>query len=249
MPRGKKRGRAAPGDGSLRKKIVIRNGKEYVYWEARYTAGYDPKTGKQQQRSISWKTQAEVSRKLREVTAEIDRGLFQDACHLTVGQWMDTWSTDYLVRLKPRTLESYRCQIENHIRPELGEVKLEALNTHTIQHFYNALSKRGLSPKSVKIVHGVLHRALQQAVAIGYLRVNPSDACTLPRIERKELKPLDDDGIRCFMEAIKGHPFESLFLVTLFTGMREGEILGLTWDCVDFKSGSLLINKQLQHAR
>lgn len=86
-------------------------------------------------------------------------------------------------------------------------------------------------------------------MAIGYLQANPSDACTLPRIERKELKPLDDDEIRCFMEAIKGHPFESLFLVTLFTGMREGEILGLTWDCVDFKNGSLLINKQLQHAK
>ena len=249
MPRGKKRGRAAAGDGSLRKKVVIRNGKEYVYWEARYTAGYDPKTGKQMQRSISGKTQAEVAQKLRVVTMEIGCGTFRNACSLTVGQWLDAWSADYLTGLKPRTLESYHCQIENHIRPELGEVKLETLNAHTIQHFYNALSKKGLSPKSVKIVHGVLHKALQQAVAIGYLRVNPSDACTLPRIERKELKPLDDDGIRCFMDAIKGHPFESLFLVTLFTGMREGEILGLTWDCVDFKNGTLLINKQLQRAK
>jgi len=95
----------------------------------------------------------------------------------------------------------------------------------------------------------VLHKALQQAVAIGYLRVNLSDACTLPRVERKELKPLDDEAIRRFMEVIQGHPFELLYLVTLFTGMREGEVLGLTWDCVDFDSGMLLINKQLQRAK
>ena len=65
MPRGKKSGRAASGDGSIRKKIVKKNGKEYTYWEGRYTCGFDPKTGKQKQRSISGKTQAEVAQKLR----------------------------------------------------------------------------------------------------------------------------------------------------------------------------------------
>lgn len=250
MPRGKKSGRAAAGDGSIRKKIIKRNGKEYVYWEARYTSGFDPQTGKQRQRSISGKTQAEVAQKLREVTAEIGRGDYREPCKLTVGQWLDIWSEEYLVGLKPRTLESYRCQIANHIRPALGEIKIEGLNTHTIQHFYNDLSERkGLSPKSVKIVHGVLHKALQQAVAIGYLRTNPSDACTLPRIVKKEIKPLDDDTIRRFLGVIQGHRFESVYLVTLFTGLREGEVLGLAWDRVDFNNGTLLIDKQLQRAK
>lgn len=61
MPRTKeKKGRAANGNGTYRKKTVIRNGKEYTYWESRYTAGYDPGTGKQIQRSITGKTQKEV---------------------------------------------------------------------------------------------------------------------------------------------------------------------------------------------
>lgn len=248
MPRGKARKRAA-GDGSIRKKIVKQNGKEYVYWEARYSCGFDPITGKQKQRSISGKTQAEVAQKLREVTVEIGRGTYQEPCKLTVGEWLDIWSEDYLVGLKPRTLESYQCQIKNHIRPALGEIQLEALKAHTIQHFYNSLSKGKLSPKSVKIIHGVLHRSLQQAVAIGYLRVNPSNACILPRMERRELAPLDDDAIRRLMEALKGHTYEHLFLLMLFTGLREGEALGLTWDCVDLKNGTLLINKQLQQAK
>jgi len=139
--------------------------------------------------------------------------------------------------------------MKNHICPELGEIKLELLNAHTIQHFYNGLSKKGLSPKTIKIIHGVLHKAIQQAVAIGYLRVNPSDACTLPRVVKKEIKPLDDDAIRQFLKVIQGHRFELLYLVTLFTGMREGEVLGLAWDRVDFGKGTLLIDRQLQRAK
>ena len=249
MPRGKKSGRAASGDGSIRKKIVKKNGKEYTYWEGRYTCGFDPKTGKQKQRSISGKTQAEVAQKLREVTAEIGQGTFKEACKLTVGEWSIIWDKDYLIGVKPRTQEAYRSILCTHIRPELGAIKLEALNAHTIQHFYNGLSQKGLSAKTVKNVHGVLHELLQQAVRIGYLRMNPSDACTLPRVVKKEIKPLGDDAIRQFLAAIQGHRFEILLMVTLFTGLREGEVLGLSWDRVDFDKGTLLIDRQLQRAK
>ena len=80
---------------------------------------------------------------------------------------------------------------------------------------------------------------------LGYLRSNPSDACTLPRVVRKEIHPLADDEIKRFLEAIKGHRYENLFLVDLFTGMRQGEILGLQWSCVDFEDGTITIDKQL----
>lgn len=249
MPRGKKSGRAASGDGSIRKKIVKKNGKEYTYWEGRYTCGFDPKTGKQRQHSISGKTQAEVAQKLREVTAEIGQGIFKEACKLTVGEWSIVWDKDYLIGVKPRTQEAYRSILCTHIRPELGAIKLEVLNAHTIQHFYNGLSQKGLSAKTVKNVHGVLHELLQQAVRIGYLRINPSDACTLPRVVKKEIKPLSDDAIRQFLEAVQGHRFEILLMVTLFTGLREGEALGLSWDRVDFNKGTLLIDRQLQRAK
>lgn len=125
----------------------------------------------------------------------------------------------------------------------------EALNTHEIQQFYNALGepsrtrKAGLAPKTIKDIHGVLHKALRQAVEIGYLRFNPADACKLPRVERKELAPLDDAQITAFLQTIKGSRFKTLLTVTLFTGMREGEVLGLTWDNVDFKAGTVTISK------
>lgn len=253
MPR-KSNTRAAQGTGTIRKKTVTRSGREYTYWEARYTAGIDPGTGRQVQRSITGKTQKEVAQKLREITAAIDAGTYTVPSKMTVAQWLDIWAAEYLGNVKPFTVRSYSDQIRNHIKPALGAVKLEALNTHTIQSFYNSLGverdgKPGLSPKTVKNIHGVLHKALQQAVAIGYLRFNPADACTLPRSVRKELAPLDEEQSRAFLQAIQGQRFETLFTVTLFTGLREGEVLGLTWDCVDFTKGTILVSKQLQREK
>ena len=80
----------------------------------------------------------------------------------------------------------------------------------------------------------------------GYIRFNPADACILPRTEKKEIKPLDEAESAAFIRAIQGHRFEEIFMVTLFTGMREGEALGLTWDCIDFEKGIITVNKQMQ---
>lgn len=252
MPRSKQNKKSASGAGTIRRKVVHRNGKEYTYWEARYTVGFDPGTGKQMRKSVTAKTQKEAAQRLRQATTELDGGIYQEPCKMALGQWLDIWQKDYLGTVKPKTLEAYRSNIRNHIKPALGAVRLEALTTPQIQAFYNELSEpvkediRPLSPKTIKLIHGVLHKALQQAVSIGYLRFNPSDACILPRIIRKELHPLDDSDAGRFMAAIKGHPFERLYLVALFTGMRRGEVLGLAWDNVDFARGMILINQQLQ---
>lgn len=252
MPHGKQTKKNAPGAGTIRKKTVLRNGKEYSYWEARFTVGFDPGTGKQKQKSVTGKTQKEVAQKLRQITNELDRGTYLEPCKMTLGQWLDIWQKTYLGSVKPRTVEAYQSDIKNHIKPAMGAIKLEALNTPDIQAFYNRLFKpeaedvKPLSPKTIRLIHGILHKSLQQAVAIGYLRFNPTEACSLPRVEHKELKPMDDIAISRFMAAVQGHPYEAIFLVTLFTGMRKGEVLGLTWDHVDFARGTLLVNQQLQ---
>ena len=246
--------KTAAGNGTIRKKTIMRKGKQYTYWEARYTEGIDPGTGKQIQRSITGKTQKEVSQKLKAVTTSIDDGTYTTPSKMTVGQWLDIWTAEYLGAVKPRTVDSYKSNVKNHIKPGLGALKLDSLNAHMIQSFYNGLgeeknSKAGVSPKTVKNIHGVLHKALQQAVANGYIRFNPTDACILPKITKKEIQPLNEDQIASFLQAIKGHRFEALFIVTLFTGMREGEALGLLWDCVNLEKGTITVNKQLQKIR
>ena len=204
-----KNSRAAQGAGTIRKKTVTRNGAAYTYWEARITTGYDPGTGKQIQRSFSGKTQKEVREKMQAAAVELNRGTYKEPLKMTVSEWLDIWLAEYLGGVKPMTVLNYTQHVNNHIKPALGAIKLEALNTHEIQSFYNDLQKphgdkAGLSAKTVKCVNGVLHKALQQAVAVGYLRFNPADACKLPRVERKEIKPLDSEAITVFMKAVEG---------------------------------------------
>jgi len=241
--------KTAAGNGTIRKKTIMRKGKQYTYWEARYTEGIDPGTGKQIQRSITGKTQKEVAQKLKAATTSIDDGTYTAPSKMTVGQWLDIWTAEYLGAVKPRTVDHYKGVVRSRIKPGLGAIKLDALTPHTIQSYYNGLSKEGLAPKTVKNTHGILHKALQQAVSNGYLKTNPADSCILPRPVRRELKPLNEDLISAFLKTIQGHKFEDLFTVTLFTGMREGEALGLLWDCVDLIKGTITIDKQLQLIR
>ncbi|MCL2810620.1 MAG: site-specific integrase [Clostridia bacterium] len=232
----------ANNEGSIRRRPDGR-------WEARYTLGRDPGTGKQVQKSIYGDTQKEVRQRLQQVATAIDEGIFVQPSKMTVGQWLDIWQKEYLGGVKPATVVSYGQQVKNHIMPALGAVKLSALHAAPIQKLYNDLQIEGLSPKTIKNVHGVLHRALKQAVILGYIRANPSDACTLPRIEKIAIQPLDSPDIEAFLNALRGAPMASLFTVDVFTGMRLGEILGLQWPCVDFTRGTILIDKQLLRPR
>ena len=137
------------------------------------------------------------------------------------------------------------CIRDSHLKPAMGAIRLEALDAPTIQKLYNSLSVDH-APKTIKNLHGVLHKALQQAVKVGYIRFNPADACELPLMEKKEIKPLDEAATAAFLQAVQGHRFEAVYLTMLFTGLRRGEACGLTWDCIDLERGAITINKQLQ---
>lgn len=252
MPRSSSKSKRAPqGMGSIRKVQRTTKGKTYTYYEARYSVGFDPGTGKQVQRSITGKTQKEVAQKLKEVTVSIDQGTYTAPSKMTVGEWLDIWEKEYLGSVKPRTVDSYQATIRKHLKPNLGATKLEELAPHMVQAFYNRLTTGNdpLSAKTVKNIHGVLHKALQQAVANGYIRNNPTTACVLPRIIKKEIQPMDETQITAFLQAIKGHRYEALFTTALFTGTREGEILGLQWPQVDLSKGTITIKHQLQKVR
>lgn len=264
--------RGAQGGGSIRKKTVVRDGVPYTYWEARITTGFDPGTGRQKQRSFSGKTQKEVREKMQAALAALNNHEYLEPTKLTVEEWLKVWEQEYLVGVKPFTKLNYTQHIRNNIIPALGNRKIQQLSGPDIQRFYNQLLREGgkicchdkdgnilkkdgkpvyesapLSAKTVKNIHGVLHKALEKAVKLGYIRTNPADSCELGRVEKKEIRPLDSEDITRLMEAVQNHPFRALFLTTLFTGMRRGEVCGLRWDCVDLEHGTITINKQLQN--
>ena len=90
---------------------------------------------------------------------------------------------------------------------------------------------------------------MSQAVVNGYIAKNPCDGVQLPRVEKKEISPLNEAEIRAFLTEIQGHKNEMVFKVALFTGMRQGELMGLQWQNVDFKAGTILVCQQLIHEK
>jgi integrase len=248
-----KNSRGANGTGAIRQR---KDGT----WEARFSVGRHPGTGKQIQKSVYAKTQAEVVEKLANINAAIVNKDYKEPSKLTTGQWLDTWVDEWLPNVKPATRSTYIANINNHIKPAIGATPLNELDGTAIQKFYNKLSKSGrklqkgqkieappgLSPKTVKNIHATLHKALKQAVILMYIKHNPSDAAVLPDYDGYEATILTDDDIPVFLKAAETHRYGVLFMTTLFTGCRRGEILGLTWNNIDFTNKTILISKQLQ---
>ena len=257
--------RAASGAGTIRQRPDGR-------WEARVTVGTDPGTGKPIRRSLYGNTQKEVLTAMRDVLKAVDDGLYIEPTRLTLAQWLDIWQSDYLLSQKYGTVKTYKAQIATHIKPALGAVKLSKLTPHLVQGFYNDLLANGrtvpkrdkhgkiikkkgvmvtetapLNAKTVRNVHGVLTKALSQAVKLGYIARNPCDMVDLPRVEKAHIMPLTDEQVKAYLSAADSdNDYGDILKVILFTGLREAEATGLTWYCVDFKKGTVTVCKQLQ---
>lgn len=233
------------GEGSISRR---KNGT----FEGRVTVGFNPSTGKQIRKSVYGRTQKEVREKMAALQSQYANASTMDeidAVGMTLGEWLDSWLADYIQDVKPGTKDSYASIVDNHIRPALGKIPLQKLKPPMIQKFYNQLREKGLSPKYIKNIHGVLHRALDVAIKIEFIEKNYTSVCSLPKANAREIHPLDAPEQSRFMKAIKGEEFEDLFVIDMFTGMRCGELIGLTWDCIDFDKGIIYIKKQLVQTR
>ena len=239
MPR-KSNTRAASGSGTIRQRPD-------GTWEGRLTVGSDPGTGRPVRKSIYGKTQTEVRKKMTATQRAIDNGTYRAPDKTTVSEWLDTWMETFCAaKVKPLTYSSYAVAIKKHIKPSIGALRLQAVRGIHVQRLYNGMTTTGLSPKTVKNVAAILHKAFSVALKQGLIQANPCDAAELPKATHKEIQPLTDAEIPLFLEAIKGHPFEGAYALCLFAGLREGECLGLSWDQVDFDAKRITISQQLQ---
>ncbi len=233
----------ANGEGTISKR---KNGT----WEAKYCVGKD-EHGKLIRRTIYGKTQAEVRKKLNAIINDLDNGAYVAPEDMTVSEWFDTWLKEYNGNVKGSTASQYSYQGRCHIKPGIGNLKLQKITAPVLQKFINESynNGNGLSPKSCRNLHGVLHKLFNQAVLCGYIKHNPVSAVQLPRVEKKEMHILSGDNLKAFFAEIKGKAYENLFFCDVFTGLRESEIIGLTWDCVDFEKGIITIDKQFKRER
>ena len=240
-----KSSRAANGSGYIRKRSDGR-------WEGQSSIGYEDTTGKRIRKSVYGKTQKEVRQKISKVSTGLDEGIYLEPSKLTLSDWLDIWLKEYTFDKKYSTVKGYKAQIKKHIRPGLGKYNLGQINPMLLQRFFNNLAQPDdegnvLCPKSIKNVHIILSGIMQQAVENEMISSNPCKKVKLPKVFKKDIVPLTDAQVKQFLEIVTyDEIYGTLLKVIVFTGLRLGEAMGLTWDCVDFEKGALNINKQLQ---
>ncbi len=195
-------------------------------------------------------TKKEAEKYLGQVLRDRDMGIYAEPSKQTLGEYLDQWLEKVAKpRVMPRTFSSYSGLVNSYIRPGLGDRRLDKLNPLDIQELYNDMQERGLSPRTVRYVHAVLHSALDQAMKWGLLVRNVTELVDLPRRKRKEMRCLSPDEARAFMETAKEERWGLLFLLMLTTGLRPGEALGLRWNDVDFENKRLYVRYTLVRVR
>lgn len=242
--------RRANGEGSIRKR---KDGR----WEGRYTAGYDPNTGKRVTKSVLGKTQAEAKEKLRAALEKAQQVDVLRADDYTVASWLRTWYELYSKpNVRPSTANYYHRSIERHIIPRMGNVKLSQLTSRDLQKLYRDLQengrlrevqkakKPGLSNATVRGIHMMLHNALDRAVKERLILRNPTEDCIIPKIEKQEMKILHPEDMSAYLAAAEKHNALPMFYLELVSGVRKGELVALLWDDLDPERRTISVSKQ-----
>ena len=244
-------------DGMVRKR-------EDGRWEGRIVVGHDEK-GLPKTKNVLAKTKSECSAKLNALKASLlgpsEPKQRKPNADMTFGAWLDRWyQRECKPHIRPKTQADYENRIYQHIIPELGSIPLARLTAADLQQFYNRLKEGGrllrvdqygpgLSDRMVKSCHVTCRVALDQAVAQGLILKNPALSCKAPVTRPKEIQVLTGEEIqRLLIQAKEDGCFE-LLLLELSTGLRRGEILALQWDDLDFRTGVLRVERQVQRIR
>ncbi len=245
----------ANGEGTIRQRTDGR-------WEGLYTINYKRK-------SVYGKTQDEVRKKLNKVLNDIDSGIYIENNNITFGAWLDEWLEIYAKpSVKLSTYGSYEGYIRNHIKPEIGKIKLSVLRADVLQKFINqklingrcdkvkdintnklVTKKGGLSEKTIKNMYNMIHSALKQAYRNGLVNQNVSELITLPKQKKNEMCVLSLNEQKALQTAVQDERLGIGIILSLFTGIRLGELLGLKFEDVDFENKTITIRRTLNRLK
>ena len=164
---------------------------------------------------------------------------------------MTAWLDNVVaLRVKPNTMQAYQSHLKNHILPHLGDVKVQELTPAMIDEWMRKLLQNGLSKNTLSAIHTLIHHALDYAVyPTQLISSNPAAYIEVPKnaprnvIKRHIIKPEQ------FAALLEKYPFGTPFYIPLLllyhTGARISEILGLSWNDIDFMSKRINLHRQI----
>ena len=148
--------------------------------------------------------------------------------------------------MRPRTFHSYSELVRVHLGPGLGRIPLVKLTPEDVQELINRKLASGLSPRRVQYIHAVLRRALGRAEKWGKVARNVAKLVDAPTVVQAEIKPFTPEEARAFIQAIHGERLEALYTLAIATGLRQAEVLGLSWGDIDLDQRQLTVRTTLQ---
>ena len=217
----------------------------------RWSLGRDESSGRYRAKSKTIHgTRRDAERELRRIQRSRDTGEYVEPSQMTLDAYLDNWlESAARPKVATRTYEDYRYMLKRYVRPILGARRLDSLRPLDVQKLIGELEGRGLSPRTVRIAHGILKSALAQAVRWQMLARNPAADADLPKGQKTEMSALSRDEVARFRKAAKGSRRAVLFDFALATGMRPSEYLGLAWRDVDLEAGTATVRRALARIR
>ena len=228
--------RRGKGEGSIRLRADGR-------WEATLTL--PPQNGRRQRRSFFGTTRAEAAAKMRGAQSKQDNGLPLPSEKLTLAAFLKTWLLTKQPDLRPESYRRYEEAVRLHIVPAIGKKALAKLTPADVQACYAACRAKGLSGTSVQLIHGALHKALDDAARWSQAARNVADLVNTPRRSTPEMRTLTGEESAALLRAAQGDPLEAFFAVALTTGLRLGELQALCWREVDLERRRLRVTATL----
>ncbi len=197
-------------------------------------------------RTSTHRTRKEAGDKLLEVLKKSREGLPLADERITVGRYLAEWLATIKQSVRPNTYDRYESYVNRHIVPMLGRIRLAHLTPQHVQRLYADRHAAGLSPTTVHHIHACLHKALKQALRWSLVGRNVTDLVDAPRIARREMQTFTPEEAREFIAAVSGDRLESVYVLAITTGMRQGELLALKWQDVDLEGGTVMVRGTLQ---
>lgn len=191
-------------------------------------------------------TKQECLEWLRKTLYQVDNGLDLEGGRIQLSEYLRQWLENAQPTLRPKTHYQYGRIIELHIIPQVGSLPLKALTPQRIEKLYADLQKNGKGVRTVRYVHGILHRSLAKAVLYGLIPANMAHGVSLPRYQHQEMRVLDADQIGRLLTAASCNRLEALFHLAAVTGMRQGELFGLKWTDVLWSMKRMHVQRQVQ---